>query len=185
MLPPRLPSPRGSLFVAFALLVVAGCSGGADQALEKSLATNGYQRSTVYPLAGKLTVDGQPPEFEEGDRIVAMLNDPAKLGTAPSGHYVTVGKGGEFTFQTYAKDDGVPPGTYILTFAKLKVKKRSSLVGPDGFHNLYNDAARNQKEYPDFKIEHQAPGKKDYVFNLQVAGRDEVAAGPGALTRIK
>jgi hypothetical protein len=149
------------------------------------MATIGHQRTTVYPLAGKITVDGQPPEFAEGDRIIVMLNDAAKLGTAAIGPYVYVGKDGDFTFRTYGTDDGVPAGTYIVTFAKLKAKKRSSLIGPDGFHNLYNDAEQNQKQYPELRIEHQPPGKKDYVFNLQIAGRDEVVAGPKALTRIK
>jgi hypothetical protein len=184
--PPRLASPRRRLFPAFALLLIAGCTGtSANQNLEKSLATIGHERTAVYPLAGKITVDGQPPDFAEGDRIIVMLNDAAKLGAAATGPYVYVGKDGDFTFRTYGTDDGAPAGTYIVTFAKLKVKKRSSLVGPDGFHNLYNDAERNQQEYPDFKIEHKARGKKDYLFDLRIAGREEVVAGPKALTRIK
>ena len=80
--------------------------------------------------------------------------------------------------------DLAQPGTYIVTFAKL-TKKPKGFLGPDGFHNLYNDAERNQKEYPELTIQHQAPGKKDYYFDLRIAGRDEVAPGPKALTQIK
>ena len=184
---PRLASRGCRLLAAFALFLVAGCSGtqSGDQALDKSLAAAGQQRTKVYPLAGKLTVDGAPPELEQRERIILMLNDPAKLDPSPNLRpHVSVSATGDFSFQTYAADDGVKPGTYIVTFAKL-TKKTKGLVGPDGFHNLYNDAEQNQKEYPELKIEHQAPGKKDYAFDLRIAGRDEVAAGPRALTRLK
>jgi hypothetical protein len=181
---PRLASWGCRLLAAFAPLLVAGCSGGqsADQALDKSLAAVGQQRTTVYPLAGRVTVDGAPPQLEPGERIIVMLEDPAKPGTR--GPYVPVDDSGEFTFQSYAAADGLQPGTYIVTFAKLR-KKRGGYVGPDGFHNLYNDPEKNQTEYPDFKIEHQAPGKKDYAFDLKIAGREAVPATPKALTHIK
>jgi hypothetical protein len=184
---PRLASRECRLLAAFVLLLVAGCSGSksADQALDKSLAAAGLQRTSVCPLAGKLTVDGLPPTVEQGEKIIVMLNDPAKPDAPPnSGAYATVGQDGEFSFRTYAAADGVNPGTYIVTFAKLKVKKKKGLVGPDGFQNLYNDAGRNQKENPDFKINHQAPGKTDYAFDLKIAGREAAAAGPKALTQI-
>jgi hypothetical protein len=183
---PRLASRKCRLLAAFALLLVAGCSGKpADQALDKALAASGQQRSTVYPLAGTVTVDGLPPELKPGERIVVMLNDAAKpdapLNTRP---YALVGDAGAFTFRTYAEADGINPGTYIVIVAKL-MKTRKGLVAPDGFHNLYNDPEKNQKEHPNFKIEHQAPGKTDYAFDLQIAGRDEAPAGPRALTHVK
>jgi hypothetical protein len=183
-LQPRLASWGSSLLAAFAPVLVAGCSGGqtADQALDKSLAAVGEQRTTVYPLAGKVTVDGLPPELGQGERIIVMLEDPAKLGTR--GPYVAVDSTGEFTFRSYAAADGLQPGTYIVTIAKLR-KNRARYVGPDGFQNLYNDPERNQQEYPDFKINHQAPGKTDYAFDLKIADRNAAAAGPKALTRIK
>jgi len=184
---PHLASRGRRLLAAFVVLLVAGCSGtqSADQALDKSLAAAGQQRTKVYPLAGKLTVDGAPPELEQRERIILMLNDPAKPDTSPNLRpHVFVGATGDFSFQSYVANDGVQPGTYIVTFAKL-TKKPKGLIGPDGFHNLYNDAERNQKEFPELKIEHQAPGKKDYSFDLRIAGRDEVTAGPRALTQIK
>ena len=65
-----------------------------------------------------------------------------------------------------------------MTIAKLNAKKRDLLVGPDGFQNLYNDATRNQTEHPEFKIIHQSPGKKDYVFELKIAGRERPRPAP-------
>src|ERR1700691_2298113 len=101
-LPPLLPSPRCSLLAAFTLLLAVGCTGtAANQSLEKSMATIGHQRSKVYPLAGKMTVDGQPPDFAEGERIIVMLNDATKLGTVATGPYMYVGKDGDFSFRTY------------------------------------------------------------------------------------
>jgi hypothetical protein len=183
---PRLASRGCRLLAAFALLLVAGCSGtqSADQALDKSLAGAGQHRTTVFPLAGKLTVDGLPPELESRKTIIVMLNDPAKLDSPPGLRpHTSVGATGEFSFQTYVAHDGVEPGTYIVTFAKLR-KRNSSLVGPDGFQNLYNDAERNQQQYPELKIEHHAPGKKDYIFDLKIAGREPAEANSKALTRL-
>jgi hypothetical protein len=179
---PRSASRGRGLVAAFALFLVAGCSGqSADQALDKALVAVGQQQTTVYPLAGKVTVDGVPPQLEPGERIIVMLEDPAKLGTR--GPYVAVDNTGEFTFRSYAAADGLKPGTYIVTIAKLR-KKGGGYVGPDGFHNLYNDAERNQQQYPVLKIEHQAPGKKDYAFDLKIVGREPAEANPKALTRV-
>ena len=179
------PASRGyRLLTAFAVFLVVGCLQSADQALDKSLAAAGQHRTTVYPLAGKLTVDGLPPERESRERIIVMLNDPAKLDTSPNLRpHVFVGATGDFSFQTYVANDGVEPGTYIVTFAKL-AKKRDGFVGPDGFHNLYNDPEKNQEEYPELKIDHQPPGKKNYEFKLQIAGRDPVEPSSKSLTKI-
>jgi hypothetical protein len=181
----RLASPRCGLLGGFVLLFVVGCSGGsANQALEKSLATSGFKHEDVCPLAGKITVDGLPPQVANGEKIVVALNDPSKPTKGGlSGSYTIVGKDGEFAFKTYAEGDGVKPGTYILTFAKLKAQKKKGLVGPDEFHNLYNDAERNAKEHPELKIDHKA-AKTDYSFDLKIAGVQPQEPGPGALTHI-
>ena len=126
----RLASPGCRLLAAFAPLLVAGCSGtqSANQALDKSLAAAGQERTKVYPLAGKLTVDGAPPELEPRETIILMLNDPAKLDTSLNLRpHVSVGSG-DFTFQTYVADDGVKPGTYIVTFARLTKKTKDFLA---------------------------------------------------------
>jgi hypothetical protein len=183
MLPRPCRAIRGSSVLA--VLLVAGCSAGQtyNQAIDKALANAGQTRSAVYPLAGRVTVDGMPPDLAEGrnpEWIVMTLKDPAN--PQANGPYVLISRSGEFAFRTFAKDDGVKAGTYIATFSKLKRGQHKQYPGPDEFQNLYDDPDRNLKEYPQLKINHQPPGKTDYVFDLKIAGREAAAAGPNAVT---
>jgi hypothetical protein len=75
------------------------------------------------------------------------------------------------------------PGKYVLTFALLKQKGKFGLVGPDRLNNLYNDPDKNAT-VEGFTIDHQAPGKSDYVFDLKVAGKDAGTLGPHSITNI-
>ena len=165
-----------------AVLLVAGCSSGqtANQAIDKALENAGQKREAVYPLAGKVTVDGMPPDLAEREWIVMMLKDPAN--PQANGPFRLISRSGEFAFETFGKHDGVKAGTYIATFSKLKRGQQKEYPGPDQFQNLYDDPDRNLKEYPELKIDHRPPGKKDYVFDLKIAGREAVAAGPNAVT---
>jgi hypothetical protein len=167
------------------VFLVAGCSSGqtADQAIDIALANSGKTRSAVYPLAGKVTVDGMPPELAEAEWIVMSLKDPANLKAI--GRIAVIPRSGEFAFGAFGKDDGMTVGTYIATFTKLKRGQHKQYPGPDQFLNLYDDPDRNLKEYPELKINHQSPGKKDYVFDLKIAGREAVAAGPNAVTHFR
>jgi hypothetical protein len=148
-----------------------------------ALANAGKTRSAVYPLAGKITVDGMPPDLAEAEWIVMMLKDPAN--PKAEGRIAVISRSGEFAFKTFGADDGVKAGTYIATFTKLKRGQHKQYPGPDQFLNLYDDPDRNLKEYPELKIDHQPPGKKNYVFDLKIAGREAVAAGPNAVTRFR
>ena len=49
-------------------------------------------------------------------------------------------------------------------------------VGPDQLMNLYSDPDTNG-QIPEFKIDHKPPGKKDYAFNLAVAGKEPAEPG--------
>jgi hypothetical protein len=171
---------RGSSVLA--MLLVGGCSSGqtTNQAIDKALENAGQKREAVYPLAGTVTVDGMPPDLAEREWIVMVLKDPAN--PQANGLFRPISRSGEFAFGTFAKDDGVKAGTYIATFSKLKRGQRKEYPGPDQFLNLYDDPDRNLKEYPELKIDHQPPGKKDYVFDLKIAGREAAAAGPNAVT---
>ena len=72
-----------------------------------------------------------------------------------------------------------------MLFAVLKRKGQGTFIGPDDFHNLYNDPDANAKNFPQFVIDHLAPGKKDYEFNLEVAGKPPVESpGPHAMTKV-
>jgi hypothetical protein len=174
------------LVVVTALLAASGCSGtqSSGQALNNALGQAGMAKEPVFPFAGKVAIDGQPPKLERKQTLVVMLNDPNKLD-APSlrKKYVTTDEQGNFSFMTYTPNDGIKPGKYILTFAILTDARKFGLAGPDKLNNLYNDPDKN-KSIPEFAIDHQAPGKSDYSFNLAVAGKESGEAGPHALTTL-
>jgi len=175
-----------ALIALMALLVSSGCFGtqSADQALNNSLANAGVQKEKIYPLAGQVTIDGQPPALEGREGLIVILNDPDKLDVAPmKKKYVGTNSKGEFSFLTYVPNDGVKPGKYILTFAILRAKGKLGLIGPDKLNNLYNDPDKNSS-IPEFTIDHKDPGKSDYSFNLEVAGKEAVSPGPHAITNI-
>ncbi len=88
--------------------------------------------------------------------------------------------------RAFVKPDGsfelppLPPGKYVMLFTQLGYNPRRGFFGPDGLKNLYNDPDVNSKK-PELLIDHQAPGKTDYAFNLSVAGETPPAApGPKA-----
>jgi hypothetical protein len=80
----------------------------------------GSNRVPVYPVSGRLTVNGKPPP--EG--WVAALH----LEPAPTGEYphplprARVGEDGRFQFHTYGTDDGAPAGTYKISFIDMTEK---------------------------------------------------------------
>jgi hypothetical protein len=165
----------------------AGCGRQptADQALDAELKQAGQTRATVCPLAGKALVDGQPPKFTNGrQRIVVMLCDPKKL-TVPAHErtFVTCKSDGEFVFTSYAESDGVPAGDYVIIFAQLMDRGKRGYLGPDGFKNRYNDPQKNLQT-SEFHLDHQAPGKTDYLFDLKIEDQQPVNPAPTALTAI-
>jgi hypothetical protein len=157
-------------------LLVAGCSHRqtADEALDATLSNMGVARVAVYPLAGKVTVDGQPPQLaQRRQKIFVVLNDPARPDVQPLERpFVACNADGEFAFRTYDMRDGVKPGNYVLTFAQLTDAGKRGILGPDGLKNLYNDPDKSE-----FPIVHQEPGRTDYVFDLKIEGREAAPAG--------
>jgi hypothetical protein len=65
-----------------------------------------------------------------------------------------------------------------VTIAQLKSRGKRGFYGPDELQNLYNDPEVNAKK-PEFSIDHKAPGKSDYQFDLKIAGVEPVKT-PGA-----
>jgi hypothetical protein len=141
---------------------------------------------SMAKFAGKVTVDGQPPNQAKGKHTLIFLfpdKDPKPAvhtsmgGTNAEGH---------FSFSTFAKDDGVPSGKYIVTFAELTQKGKGQFVsylGPDGLKNLYNDP---DKAPPEFHIEITSPGKTDHLFELKTASKEPIAnPGPRAVKEVK
>jgi hypothetical protein len=175
---------------AAALIAALECVGcgppDANTQVNAELARTGKQRVDVYPLAGRVTIDGQPPaELMKGRmRVIVMLNDVSKPDAPPASRpFVECDPEGQFKFSSYGKADGLPAATYVVTIADLKYNKKEGYVGPDGFKNLYNDPEKNAN-IPEFKIDHKAPGKSDYDFDLKVGSKDAATAGPKALTTI-
>jgi hypothetical protein len=164
-------------------LVAAGCAKSAKESLPGGFKQTGQMPAKVYPLAGKVTIDGQPPRVVWPDLLLVMLTDPSNpiLVNRPCRQ---CNDAGEFAFGTFTKDDGVAPGKYTVTFAVLKITPRG-VVGPDQLKNLYNDPDKNQ-QMPEFHIDHEAPGKRDYLFDLKVAGQEgNESPGPKALTELR
>jgi hypothetical protein len=130
----------------------------------------------VYPLGGTVTVDNEPlPKKSATTRLVVIAYDAAKPDVKARDNA-----------QTFVKPDGsfelptLPPGKYVMLFAQLGHNPRMGFFGPDGLKNLYNDPDVNLNK-PDFVVDHQAPGRTDYTFNLPVAGETPPGApGPKA-----
>jgi len=149
------------------------------------MAQAGISKGSVYPLAGRVTIDGQAPQLEQGYRLAVVLNDISKPDADVTQRpYVMCDPQGNFFFSTYDKGDGIVPGTYVVAFGVYRYKMKNGLLAPDKLNNLYNDPEKNA-QIPQFKIEHKEPGKKDYEFDLQIAGKEPITKpGPKALTEI-
>lgn len=175
-----------SLLSVSTIGILPGCGGtqSAGQALESALARADIAKDRVYPLAGKVTIDGAPPQLDKRDTLVVMLSDADKLDV-PSleKKHAQTDREGAFSFSTYARNDGVKPGKYVVTFAVLKDRSKIGMVGPDKLNNLYNDPEANSKVAA-LVIDHQAPGNSDYTFNLEVSGKEPATPAPHALTRL-
>jgi hypothetical protein len=174
---PQRKMPRG---VAATLIFILsfGCQGRQSTAerLEEAYKSAGMDPATVYPMGGTVTVDNEPPVAKsETARLVAVAYDAAKPDAkAKSNAHAFVKPDGSFELPP------LPPGKYVMLFAQLGHNPRMGFVGADGLKNLYNDPDVNSKK-PEFLIDHQAPGKVDYTFNLAVAGETPPAApGPKA-----
>jgi hypothetical protein len=173
-------TPSGRLCLAFLIMAcVAGCShrSTADEALDASLAQQGRSRGDVFPLAGKVTIDGKPLQLTRRQKIIVMLHNAASKTERPlDPRFVECNADGTFAFRTYGERDGVPAGNYVLTFTQLVDRGKRGYLGPDGLKNLYNDPDKSE-----FSISHAKGGRTDYVFDLKIEGRDGVIAGPRAV----
>ncbi len=175
-------TPYGSSrWIAAAMLIfllASGCDGrqSTAQRLEEAYKSAGMNPVTVYPLSGTITVDGDRPiSKSETTRLVVIAYDGSKAdGKAKTNAYAFVKPDGSFELPPLA------PGKYVMLFAQLGHNPRMGFYGPDGLNNLYNDPDVNSKK-TEFLIDHRAPGRTDYAFNLSVAGETPPRApGPKA-----
>src|SRR5579863_3317757 len=169
------------ILMAAASLAASGCGkhSSAEEALGVALKDAGQTKVAVYPLSGTVRIDGKVPEYDHRRPIFVVITDPQNPKQTD---YVECDHQGRFAFHTYAESDGYRPGTYVFAFVQL-MKSRHRTLGPDRLGNLYNDPERNAQKQG-FKIEHKAPGKTDYVFDLMVQGAEPVAPGPKAILNL-
>jgi hypothetical protein len=203
---PRFSSWR--LAAGLLVAVTAGCSGtvNPNAARDKQYAENTqYKRVEVAKFGGKVTVDGQPPD--KGSKLFVILNDfnhlneNANLQTPKL--FIGCDEAGNFAFTTNEKNDGVGVGKYVVTFVEFKVPSGGGgsdsgrfrakgfgasakrYRGPDELKNLYSDPDKNAKETDNYVLDLKPPGKDDYQFDLSIAGKDAVPAGPNAVKEIR
>jgi hypothetical protein len=163
---------------ALAALAVGLAAGGCNhtpsekERLQKSLEVNGRTESSIVKFSGTVTIDGQPPTIDRRFPLFVMAYDPKNPPKGRQLPFTTrCNKEGHFEFNTYSTGDGLPAGDYVAIFAWPRAD------GSDGLKNLFNDPDKNAADER-FKINLTAPGKTDYAFDLQVAGRDAVTT-PG------
>ena len=193
----RRAPQRSLMSVAACLFLVAafqGCTGNGSQVDRDADA----QGTKLAKLAGRVTVDGQPPAADTS--LVVILNDPEHLDATANGKRpkLFIVCGGQGDFAVMAK-----PGRYIVTFVELHQAEnprgarpvgrglgpsgalsRGDLQPPDELKNLYNDPNKNAKEEK-FKLDLKLPGQEGYQVDLAVAGKEPVETpGPNAVTRL-
>jgi hypothetical protein len=186
-----------SLFVVQLVIVaiaLPGCSSkpSAKTEVDQYFKANpDAKRATLAKFAGRVSIDGQPPEQGGDYRMFILLNDQQKLQKLPL-RYMEVAEDGSFEFMTYLAGDGVPVGNYIVEFVQLHLPRQRqrqgqgvarNYVGPDKLKNLYNDPEKN-KDNPEFVVEVKEPGRTDYNFNLSVAGKDAAIPGKFSATTV-
>jgi hypothetical protein len=171
-------------FAVFSLLP-AGCSKTqtTQEALDAQFKVLKVGQATLAKFAGKVTIDGQPPAPPRGQALRIILFDRKNLDKNKRPLSAACQKDGRFEFYTYAKADGAPVGSYVVLFAELTNNRARGFVQPDGLKNLYDDPDKNAQN-PEFVVELAPPGRTDYSFNLEFAGKDPATPGPHAVTEI-
>lgn len=77
----------------------------------------------------------------------------------------------------------MPPGSYVVLFAQMEqvLTINTGFYPPDRFKNLYNDLEKST-----FKVDVTDPGKSDWLFELEVEGKEpNNIPGPQAIKEIR
>lgn len=75
-------------------------------------------RVPVYPVSGRVTINGKPPVGWVAVLHLEPAPDPSKRYPHPLPKAL-VGADGRFQIHTYGIDDGAPAGTYKISFMNL------------------------------------------------------------------
>ncbi len=181
----RCPAWRAAntiVLLAISVFGLLGCGGSprSEKRVKEQLAEMKASDAPVAKFSGKVTIDGQTPAIPARHVLLVILYG----ANGEQGHETindaVCDKEGHFEFTRYSKGDGVPPGSYTVLFAELMHRRGSQFTGSDQLKNLYNDPDKSP-----FHVEIAQPGKTDWDFNLEVAGKDTVLTpGPHAVTRL-
>lgn len=126
-------SSRLVLIVVPACCFLAGCGDDGPQIPD---------RPPSFPIVGKVTVNGSTVELPKMLGVVAI---PEGAKRNLEGDVVGVGSAiaspqdGTFSISTYEKGDGVPAGTYKLTFRLGKYNMMKAGFEGDDFKGKYDN----------------------------------------------
>jgi hypothetical protein len=149
----RQPGPTGGWRILPALCLAALC-------VLPGCTRSG--RKPVYPVHGKVLVDGKPA-------LEAFVyfhpEDPADPG--PGFAFGQVDEAGAFAMSTYVAGDGVPAGDYVIT---IEWPQRSGLLkndfqGPDRLKGRYAD-----RKASTFRFRVEKKGNEVPPFELSASG---------------
>ncbi len=98
------------------------------------------QRKATYPVTGIVLVDGQPVE----QIAIRCISKTGMDKADPTESSCFTDKEGKFKIATYQQDDGVPVGSYVLTFQWGERNLFSGQYSGDKFNGKYSDPATSQ-----------------------------------------
>jgi hypothetical protein len=108
-------------------LLITGCS----------QPPRGGPREKTYPVTGVVVVDGEPTEMVEV--VCHPDGESSKIKYDVS---TMTDKDGQFSLTTYQSGDGLPEGTYILTFKWME----PGFVPKDKFKGAYADPTKSTQK---------------------------------------
>lgn len=129
---------RQAICLLFVSAMLTGCgSRMSDKELIEKV--TGSAVKTTVPVAGTITVDGEP---QKGVVVTLYTTDDKKV---PGAEVVFTDRSGKFQYTTYKSGDGIEPGEYKLTFEWLKPKKDGGeFEGPDKLKGRYSNPAKSE-----------------------------------------
>ena len=125
-------------FLAPILFVGCGASDKDDVSKARLEDMSGGSVKETAPVSGVLTVDGKP-----------MSDVYIYVHANGEGNPVTNAKTdgeGKFSFSTYLPGDGLPVGSYSLTFKLMPDIPKNKDVGPDLFKGKYKSSQKSEQK---------------------------------------
>ena len=139
------------------LLLVAGCSP----------TPMGDPRLKTTPVSGVVHVDGKPEE-----RLVVTAYPESGSSAIKRVSYATTDAQGKFSFGTYKAGDGLPTGTYRLTFKWQSVGQprkdqlNSAYSEPEDSEHKVTVASSNAKDLGIIELSTKGPNKQSSLNTI-------------------